>query len=161
MAMQNPEKARAIIERAAAGDQESQQICVDCYCEMSQTIPEIANRALRAASSGGSADADGLLAESLRRGNATGKPDRAAAMALDLRSVENGSFVGAVNLAEVFAMGQGVRKDTGKALGYVRTAQSRLADQVTTSEQNSRKLVRFARKKIDQIMVAVGHHETQ
>ena len=152
-AMQNPTKAKAIIDRAAAGDAEAQRICVDCYCDMSEMIPETAMQALRAASNGGNADADGLLAESFRRGEATGKPDPDNAVAMNTRSVDRGSFVGAVNLAEEYARGKNVQRDFRKALEYIGIAEQRLAEQVTNSEENSRKLVRFARKKIDQIKV--------
>lgn len=153
MAMQNPAKAKAIIDRAQAGDAEAQRICIDCYCDMSQMIAQTAMQALRAASSGGNADADGLLAESFRRGEATGKPDPEAAMALNIRSVDRGSFVGAVNLAQEYASGENGQRDCRKALEYIGIAEQRLAEQVTNSKENSRKLVRFARKKIDHIKV--------
>ncbi|HMJ89792.1 MAG TPA: hypothetical protein VK530_08245 [Candidatus Acidoferrum sp.] len=147
MAMQNPAKATAIIKRAQAGDAEAQRVCIDCYCDMSQMIAQTAMQALRAASSGGNADADGLLAESFRRGEATGKPDLETAMAMNIRSLDGGSYVGAVNLAEDYAR-QG---DCRTALEYIGMAEQRLTEQVTNSEENSRKLVRFARKKIDHI----------
>lgn len=157
MVMQNPTKAQAVMDRAEAGDAEAQRICIDCYCDMSQMIPQTAFQALLAASTGGSADADGLLAESYRRGETTGQPAPDLAMELDIRSVNRGSFVGAVNLAEAYARGTNVQRDYRKALEYIRMAEERLAVRVTTSEENSRKLVRFARKKIDQIKVfAVG-----
>jgi hypothetical protein len=153
LAMQNPAKAKAIIDRAQAGDAEAQRICIDCYCDMSQMIAQTAMQALRAASSGGNADADGLLAESFRRGEATGKPDPEAAMALNIRSVDRGSYVGAINLAEEYASGENVERDCRKTLEYIEIAEQRLAEQITNSEENSRKLVRFARKKIDLIKV--------
>ena len=157
MAMQNPAKAKAIMDRAEAGDAEAQRICVDCYCEMSHFISQTAIQALHAASSGGNADAEGLLADSFRRGEATGKPDPELAMAMNIRSVDRGSYVGAVNLAEEYARGKHVQRDCRKALEYIRIAEERLAERVTNSEENSRKLVRFARTKIDQIKVfAVG-----
>lgn len=162
MVMQNPAKAQAVMGRAEAGDSEAQRICIDCYCEMSQTIPETALQALVAASTGGNADADGLLAESYRRGEATGKPDPDLAISMDVRSVDGGSFVGAVNLAEEYASGKNVQRDFRKALEYIRMAEERLSVRVTTAEENSRKLVRFARKKIDQIKVfAVGKLEAE
>lgn len=157
MAMQNPAKAKAIMDRAQAGDAEAQRICIDCYCEMSQIIAHTAMQALRAASSGGNADADGLLAESFRRGEATGKPDPEVAMAMNVRSVDRGSYVGAVNLAEECTRGENVQRDCRRALEYIGIAEQRLAEQVSNSEESSRKLVRFARKKIDQIKVfAIG-----
>lgn len=153
MAMQNPAKAKAIMDRAQAGDAEAQRICIDCYCEMSQMIAQTAMQALRAASSGGNADADGLLAESFRSGEATGEPDPEAAMAMNIRSVDGGSFVGAVNLALAYALGENVQRDYGRALEYVALAEQRLTDQVTTREENSRKFVRLAREKIVKIKV--------
>ena len=153
MVMQDPAKAQAVMDRAEAGDAEAQRICIDCYCEMSQMIPQTALQALVAASTGGNGDADGLLAESYRRGEATGKPAPEVAIEMDIRSVQRGSFVGAVNLAEECARGKNVERDCRKALEYIRMAEERLAARVTTVEENSRKLVRFARKKIDQIKV--------
>jgi len=147
MTMQNPSKAKVVIERAEAGDAESQRICIDCYCDMSQMIAETAMQALHAASNGGNADADGLLAESFRRGEATGKPDPERSLALNIRSVDGGSYVGAVNLAEE----QARQGDYRMVLEYIGMAEQRLAEQVTNSEENSRKVVRFARKKIDHI----------
>lgn len=152
-AMQNPAKAKAIIDRAVAGDAEAQRICIDCYCEMSQMIPQTALQALRAASSGGNADADGLLAESFRRGEATGEPDPEAAMAMNIQSVDGGSFVGALNLAIAYAGGENVERDYRRALEYVALAEQRLTDQVTTPEENSRRFVRLAREKVVKIKV--------
>ena len=149
--MQNPTKAKAVMVRAEAGDVDAQRICIDCYCEMSQMIPEIALQALYAASNGGNADADGLLAESFRRGEATGKPDAERSMVMNTRSMEGGSYVGAINLAEDYARGANTSEDYRRVLEYLRIAEDRLAVQVTSSEENSRKLVRFARKKLDHV----------
>jgi TPR repeat protein len=145
MAMQNPAKAKAVMDRAEAGDEAAQRICVNCYCEMSQMIPQTALQALHAA--------DGLLADSYRRGEATGKPAIDLALTMNLRSVDRGSYVGAVNLAEEYAQGEYLKQDCRKALEYIQIAEERLAERVTNSEEDSRKLFRFARTKIDHIKV--------
>jgi hypothetical protein len=50
-------------------------------------------------------------------------------------------------------LGENVERDYGRALGFVALAEQRLADQVTTPEENNRKLVRLAWKKIVKIKV--------